>query len=318
MKLPDTGTSTKRVAASIPEWYNTIRSKRYAGHADPGRDHLAELSSPTTDRTLGGGALTLALSWQTRERTVIRFAPIGLVASLYALVAAAHSATLPSVCSLIVVAAGRDTATTYFVGRALPDTVRTGAGAVRVKSSMAGGHWGPPTERTIFGQVVLVEQLGGKGVTAIESAFARGGSREVIVVPWDYDPACQPVTWAGSARWVTATRPGFYRVRLRPESLWVAGRPVLDAVHADIEPYPHGVLFQHGYRGTDALRRGPSLTAGEYFELYSALPDWDRATREPAAALAELDAWERANSTTARTYPAPEILTHVRRMLRPR
>jgi hypothetical protein len=242
----------------------------------------------------------------------------GLVVSMCAVVAVERAAALPRVCSLVVVAVGRDTATTFLVGRALRDTIRTGPGSVRLGTPTQGGHWGPASSRTIFGQYVLVEQLGGKGAAAIESAFARSGGREVIVVPWDYDPACQPVPWARSARWITATEPGFYRVRLRPESLWVAGRPVLDAFHADIEPYPHAVLFQQGYRGTDALRRGPSLTASEYFELFAALPDWDRASREPAVALAELDAWERAHSVLARTYPAPEILTHVRRSLRPR
>lgn len=88
--------------------------------------------------------------------------------------------------------------------------------------------------------------------------------------------------------------------------------PVFDALTADLEPYPHGLFFQRGYRGTDAIRRGPALTPAEYFELYAALPDWIAVKRDPEAAAAALRAWESAHADIAGKYPAPEILRHVR------
>jgi hypothetical protein len=253
-----------------------------------------------------------------RVRHVTRAVSTLLALSAFALAFPRRPAAASRVCSRIPVAVGRDPATTYFTGRAMRDSVRTGPGTLREQAQAVGGHWGSGRSRTIFGQVVQVEKLGGNGAPAIEAAFGRGGGREVIVVPWDYDPACQPVPWASTARWVASDEPGFYRVRVRAESLWVAGRPVLDAFFADMEPYPHGVFFQRGFRGMDALRRGPSLTPAEYFELFAALPDLSRATRDPAVAAAELDAWEREHPAIAHTFPAPDVLRITRMALQRR
>jgi len=217
------------------------------------------------------------------------------------------------VCSFVPVAIGRDTTATYFIGRAGTDTILTGPGTVSFE--MRFGHWGRPSSRSIYGRVVRVEQLGGNGRRALEAVFARRGIRDVVVVPWDYDPACQPVPWVGVAHWVETTQPGFYRVRLRAESLWVDGRPVLDAFRADMEPYPHGVFFQRGYRGTDALRNGPALTPREYFELYAALPDWGLMTRDPTNAAILMHAWERSHLALGRSYPAAEVLKQTRASL---
>jgi len=220
-----------------------------------------------------------------------------------------HPAVTAPLCSLIPFADGRDTSTTYFVGRAQPRTRLAGPGTIRFRTTP--GHWGrPDSSQSIYGQVVLVDQLGGNSASRLEVAFARAGAREVVVVPWDYDAACEPVPWARTGPWVGTVDPGFYRVRLRPESLWVDGRPVLDARFGDLEPYPHGVLLQREYVGTDALRRGPSLTPAEYFDLFAVLPEWEQAMGDRSAAAARLDEWERAHPEVARKYPAPEMLRH--------
>ena len=226
-------------------------------------------------------------------------------------------------CSVVPVAIWRDTATTFFVGTALGDTVRAGYGGFgRRLSAWLGlggaGHWGNPTRRTIYGQVIRVDERGGAGAAALDSAFNGSNPRELIVVPWDYGPSCKAVPWGRSARWVEAAGLGFYRTRLRPRSQWVGGRPVADAFRADLEPYPHGVFFQMGYRGTDALRTGPALTPAEYFALYAALPDEGQARRDPQGAAAALAAWERQHPERAQRYPASEILRLARFLLEPR
>jgi hypothetical protein len=240
--------------------------------------------------------------------------PVIAAASLVAVATLGRAAPRPALCSLVPVAAYRDTATTFFVGVGAPDTVLAGRGSTRVGGGP--GHWGRGTERPIFGQVVRVgHHLGGAASSALERAFSKTGTREVVIVPWDYAPDCEPVPWGRSARWVDSTQSGFFRVRPRPESQWVDGRPVLDAYWADLQPYPHGLFFQHGYRGTSALKTGPSLTPEEYFGLYAALPDQVQAARESDSALTALAAWERAHPELAGKYPAPQILGFARRLV---
>jgi hypothetical protein len=170
----------------------------------------------------------------------------------------------------------------------------------------------------VYGQVIGVERLAGAARETVERAFQRLGRREIVVVPWGYDAGCDPVPWGGSARWVTTDAPGFYTLRLRPRSEWAGERPTFDAFAADLEPYPHGRFFARGYRGTAAVRTGPSLTPEEYFSLYAALPDHE-TLRDPvrarASAIEALDAWEQAYPEAARKYPAPQILGSVRRTL---
>jgi hypothetical protein len=244
--------------------------------------------------------------------TIVNLIFVG--ATLVAFATLGRAAARPTLCSLIPVAAYRDTATAFFVGVGAPDTVLAGQGSTKVGSGP--GHWGRGTERPIFGQVVRVgHHLGGAASPALERAFSKTGTREVVIVPWDYAPDCEPVPWGRSARWVESGEPGFFRVRPRPESQWVAGRPVLDAYWADLQPYPHGLFFQRGYRGTSALKMGPSLTPEEYFQLYAALPDQAQTARESDSAVTALAVWERAHPELAKKYPAPQILDFARRFL---
>jgi hypothetical protein len=125
------------------------------------------------------------------------------------------------------------------------------------------------------------------------------------------------VPWGLSARWVTKVEAGFFTVHLRPTKDWVNGRPTFDAFNADLEPYPHGLFFQHGLMGSGAILRGPSLTADEYLDLYGALPDQTHPPgRSMEAALEKLDAWQREHREAAQKYPAHDILRMARMTLR--
>ncbi len=240
--------------------------------------------------------------------------------SLLALVAIGAVAVLPGGgrasffrCSLIPYPVERDSATTFFVGRAQPDTQVVSSGISGASRRQAGE--GSRSTRRAFGQVIRVEQLGGSRTASIEAAFARLGAREVVIVPWDYDPACDPVPWTSRTRWNDEAGTGLYRVTIRAESNWVGGRPVGDAFAANMQPYPRGMV-SYGYRDTYSLQRGRSLTPEEYFELFAALPERYAAARDPAAAGAALDAWERAHADLARKYPAPDVLRYARLALK--
>lgn len=216
-------------------------------------------------------------------------------------------------CSLVPIAGLRDASVSFFVATAKSDTVAAGAGSIR--PSPLGGHWGPANNRAIYGQVVTIHELGGAAAAVVESSFVRRAAREAVAVPWDYDPACQPVPWARSARWVTDARPGFYRARLRPSGEWADGRPTYDVYHADIEPYPHGLFFQRGYRGTDSAQMATALTATEYFGLYAALPDAAATKCQPRHALLQLADWEAAHPDQAGRFPATRVLQQARRSI---
>ena len=210
------------------------------------------------------------------------------------------------VCSLTPIPGQRDPHATYFVGAALPDTAPAGRGAVR--PSDYGGHSGRGEPRAVYGQVVRADTLGGAHARLLTDAFERLASREVVIVPWDYDPACEPTYWSASARWVEPGLVGFYSVRLRPEPQWADGRPTFDAFRAGLQPYPHGPFFRAGYRGTDALRTRPSLDAREMFSFYHSLPTREEREWKGSTALDELRRWERAHPELARKYPADGIL----------
>ena len=233
---------------------------------------------------------------------------------LTVVIALAIGSALPKpMCSVIPFATFRDPAVTHFTGTAAPDTVRAGAG--RMGPSGQRGHWGKGAPREIFGQIIRVDRVAGADSARLEQAFSKLGAREVVVVPWAFSANCSVLGWGRSFRWVTTTAAGFYRAYARPESDWLDGRPVLDAVRAILEPYPHGVFFERGYRGTSAVRTGPALTPLEYLEFYSALPSIADAEDRPEWALAILDAWEKTHPDVAAKYPASATLSSNRFIL---
>jgi hypothetical protein len=218
--------------------------------------------------------------------------------------AAGQPAATANLCSLIPFPGIRDRRATYFVATALADTVLAGENGVHPDSN--GGHWGPGSARAVYGQVVHVDTLGGVSEAALDQLLEERQSRDVVVVPWDYDPACRTTYWSSSARWTDSGLVGFYAVRLRDEKGWADGRPTFDAFAADLTPYPHGPFYRAGHMGTDALRSRPSLDAREYFSLYAALPVDMR--EGDSATLAPVRRWAAAHPALAGKYPADEIL----------
>ena len=61
---------------------------------------------------------------------------------------------------------------------------------------------------------IRVERMGGPATGRIPA-----GVHDVVVVPWDYDPACRPLPWGKSARWVELSEPVLFIAVLRAEEL---------------------------------------------------------------------------------------------------
>lgn len=212
-----------------------------------------------------------------------------------------------SLCSIAPFPTGRDSTATYFLGRAVPETVAVTQG--RISPLAAAGHWGNGRVRPLFGQVVRVDTGAGAGSELLYRTFAQRGNRDVVIVPWDYDAGCQPTYWTASAQWILSDRVGFYALRLRPVEEWSGGRPTFDARQASATPYPHGPFFAAGYGGTGVMRTSPYLAAAELFDLYGVLPTSGTGTRPTD--LDPVLRWRDANPGLARQYPADKILSAV-------
>jgi hypothetical protein len=99
---------------------------------------------------------------------------------------------------------------------------------------------------------------------------------------------------------------GVFTVMLRERKHWAGDVPTFDAFAADIEPYPHGIFYQHGYRGTDAVQRGEGLTVQEFFEFYLALPPFDSYPDSLQYRKAICD-WAAAHPVQAGRFPASRL-----------
>jgi hypothetical protein len=218
-------------------------------------------------------------------------------------VASANKLAAGARCSIVPVPFSRDTAATYFLAIPHSDTVPASLG--NIAPSTHGGHSGPGKPRAVHGQVMRLDTVGGKQDTTVRRAFARNGTREVVIVPWDYDPGCETTYWDGTARWAEPGLVGFYSVNLREREHWSGDRPTFDAFLAAAKPYPHGQFFRRGYRGTDALQTRASLNAREMFSLYGALPAGGRGVTAPLAQ------WRAQNPELALRYPADNIIKWV-------
>ncbi len=216
-------------------------------------------------------------------------------------------------CSVVPFSGLRSSQLTYFIGTATSDTVEAGPGSVQF--NLEEGHSGRPQPRTIYGQVVRAERIGGAHADLLREHFARSSSPEVVLVPWDYDAGCDRSLWPQSAHWIEPGQPGFFTVELRPREHWVGERPTFDAFMAAMEPYPHAAFYRYGYGGTDALRSTPSLTVEEYYALYEAMPDWREFDIAPRKSTEALWRWKRENPSLASKYPATKILESIKYFL---
>lgn len=184
--------------------------------------------------------------------------------------------------------------TINFIGTALADTLRAGPGDITFV--VAGGHFGPASNRIIFGQKISVEQL-----SATEQKLLPPGVHEVVLIPWDYDPACRPTPWARSARWVAAGTRGIYNATLRARAHWLNGVPTLDVMSPNFIPY----------RGSAPQRDSSlptSLSIDELFAITPLLPDPDLLDTDAEAATAPLLAWAKANPEVANRPPAKSLV----------
>lgn len=238
------------------------------------------------------------------------------------LCAAAFGAVRRPACSLELTPFRPAGDLTYLLAVARPDTVLAGPGPVRPTG--AEGHWGRAEDDTlVFGQVFRAREYGGAGAAALDSALAGAESREVVVVLWDYDAACEPTRWSHSALWTFPDSSLFLSAELRDTSSWVEGRPTFDSFFAGEMAYPFDALTQSVafYLHLDSVglpyrRRTDGLAAAEVFRLVDDLPkpcDWRSQPIEAAGRLAV--AKERHRSLLGR-FPANVILADHERWAR--
>ncbi len=136
-------------------------------------------------------------------------------------------------CSLVGLPITRSSDDVFFIGAALSDTLLAGAG--HQKWGTGPGHSGYGRSRKIFGQLVQIERLQGVSATRLP-----GGTKTVVLVPWDYGPDCSTVVWGETARWTAPGTRGVFEATLRPRDEWVNGIPTLDVFAPDFSPYPSG------------------------------------------------------------------------------
>ena len=219
----------------------------------------------------------------------------------------------PSACRLLSVPLTRDPVLTYFIATATSDTVQTtaGKGPMRyanefMSASTPPGLLPPPSPDTpVFGQVMVLERVGGLGAYSLRQRTSRGEGK-ALLVPWGYQANCSPAFWTSSALWNDPGSKGLFSAQLRPEREWVGGLPTFDVGGAWHQPYLHGQYAHYERPESTALQ--PELTLNELWELYEALPITDSLQANAARALEPAREWARSHPDQARRWPAPRIL----------
>jgi hypothetical protein len=217
---------------------------------------------------------------------------------------AARAATSsPAYCTMNVLPGARDSLTTTVLGRATHDTIAAGGGVV----DRSIWEW---SRHPIYGQIVRVDSMLGPGADLARRALNARQSTEALVVPWGNNPGCGIDVWRQSALWTSPDSSGLFSLRLRPESLWVSGRPTFDAFFAGNYTYadgPHTVGPHTVFKSwTGSVDRKGSMTAAELFTLYAMLPTV--AQPPDSIAIARLRAWVRANPSVRTRHPGDQIL----------
>jgi hypothetical protein len=191
----------------------------------------------------------------------------------------------------------RQAAETHLIATATADTREAGEGV----APFTFADWQPPGERpTIAGQVVVLERVSGASERLVRRA--AGPTRRAVLVPWDHDPGCQPITWSAAPRWIPVGQTGFVAARLRPRARWVEGIPTFDVSDAWREPYSVERVKLLTTNMADAA--AAIMTPEEYGSLYAALPELCEWQRDPISAVRPLHAWRDRNPRLAAKYPA--------------
>ncbi len=197
-------------------------------------------------------------------------------------------------CKLLLHFALKGPRTVHVLGAARPDTVLAGGGPVQYTTG--DGHFGPGTDRPIYGQVVAIDRIG----TSATASLPPGVS-SVVIVPWDYSAKCRPTPWTAGARWLPVGERGLVVGVLREPRFWTGGIPTLDVHVTDVQPYPQ--KRDRSPVATDSL-----LTVDELFTLLETVPDEDRLDSAPLEAVTPVQDWVRANPAVARRWPATEVV----------
>jgi hypothetical protein len=220
-----------------------------------------------------------------------------LLAAIALLAPSAHA------CTLSPVHYTRSVRLVLFLGAARTDTLLVGSGGVTV--SPEAGHFGAGPAREVYGQVVGVERVG----EPWQSLLPRG-TREVVLVPWDYAADCSPVFWSRSARWLAPGTSGLFRGTLREPRYWVRGRPTLDVFAPEFEPYPMAAGLARDLRiGRSSDAPLPEmLSPADALEFLSRLPTDSAAWAQPDTAVAAVRRWAEAHPNLAARWPAATVL----------
>ena len=209
-------------------------------------------------------------------------------------------------CSIPPFAALRRAESTALLARAASDTLAAGPGNVvfdRRTHPMRSDR-----SQFIYGQRFTVEDLSGAYAEVLRDVFSSRGSRDIVVVPWEHDEACQPALWPGSARWVPVGGQGaFVDLRLRPRHRWAQGIPTFDAPLGYYAPYPIAPAYRDGFLA-EVFGSRQTLTPRMFLNLYLALPTREAAEEDPEAALRIIERWEATHVEESRRAPATFIL----------
>ncbi|MEO5589344.1 MAG: hypothetical protein ABIS03_07140 [Gemmatimonadaceae bacterium] len=212
------------------------------------------------------------------------------------------SPTAAYACSKIGFPGVRHAREAHFIAVPTSDTVLAGAG--NVKYVLAPGHFGPRGDRTVYGQRLRVERIGG-----LASRLLRQGVSEVVVVPWDYGADCRPVPWTRSSVWLQPNERGLITATLRDSAFWANGIPTLDVHTPNMQPYPQRVEQQLRRRNLDP---DALMSLDDVFLLMEILPYERELTDSAEKAVEPLFQWARANPDMARRHPAVEALSRAR------
>jgi hypothetical protein len=213
----------------------------------------------------------------------------------------------PLLCTLGVWFPARDSGdVTFAVAEAASDTARAGAGPVDFTSRAH--QIGAAEPGDIFGQVMHIDRFVGGDSLKVAEAFARNGSREAVLVPWDYGASCEPRPWGESARWSEPGQPGLYRMVMRPEADWAGSLPTFDVFMALRWPYPSAPYLQD----SEAFRDATSLLDPyELFDLLATLPTYEEVRQDPERAERIALEWEQSHPSWLDRFPVRQALRSV-------
>lgn len=206
-------------------------------------------------------------------------------------------------CSISFAPGARGRTDTVLLASPTGDTLFAGPG--ELSPSAHGGHSGTGAPGPIYGQVVEVVRFGGGDSVRLADAFRHPGNTRALIVPWDYDPGCDPARWTRSFAWLEPGALGTLTLQLRPDSMWVNGWPVFDAFMAVFEPYP--TADQRSGRAPIPSDDTPWLTPEQFFRLLLDLPPHEEWNERPDSSWSVARAWQSANPELAERYPATAI-----------